>query len=247
MRSAFTKILSLLFILMLLPLAALAEDSREDENNESSEYTSQDESEYADEDTAGSTADTQTGDTEESVSKPVYVLDFFAGTALDLSQYKGKAIFLNFFTEWCPYCMEEMPDIKKIYDMYDLNSLVIILVHPWDGENETNTASVVAKYGLEGLTTVEDKDMAISQIAGIPGYPTSIFIDQNGYLFYAAASKLELDDMTRIIDGMSVPLRDGTVRQTPVPAKTTPSNSAPANSSPSNPAPDATTGATPKN
>ena len=39
-------------------------------------------------------------------------------TELDLSPYLGKTVFINFFTEWCYYCMQEMPDIKALYDTY---------------------------------------------------------------------------------------------------------------------------------
>ncbi|MEG1776926.1 MAG: TlpA disulfide reductase family protein, partial [Clostridia bacterium] len=60
---------------------------------------------------------------------------------LDLTPYAGKAVFLNFFTEWCPYCMEEMADIKKVFETYSPDDLQIILVHVWDGEDEKNTAS----------------------------------------------------------------------------------------------------------
>ena len=240
MRFTFRKMLSVLLVLLLLvPLAAIAEDG-ENDSDDDGEY------EQAEEQVQSRPQAQEQSQAQES-SEPIYVVDYFKGTALDLSQYAGKAVFLNFFTEWCPYCMEEMPDIKRIYDTYDPNSLVIILVHPWSGEDETNTASVVARFGLEGLTTVEDKDMAISDVVGVPGYPTSVFIDQNGYLYYAVASKLEYDFMTQIVDGMRVPLRDGTIRQPIVPAKTSTSNHGPSNTAPSNPAPDATAGATPKN
>jgi thiol-disulfide isomerase/thioredoxin len=230
MRSAFTRILSLIFALMLLPMAAFAEDSREDSDSDSAEYT------------AGDTADTSAENTAEEVSKPVYMVDYFAGTALDLSQYAGKAVFLNFFTEWCHNCMEEMPDIKRIYDLYDPESLVIVLVYPWDGENADNTASVVAKYGLEGIATVEDTDMAISRIVGVPGYPTSVFIDKDGYLFYAVPSKLEFDTMTQLMNAMGIPLRNGAVLPS-----TVPSGSTPVVSVPSGTTTDATTSATPIN
>lgn len=63
-------------------------------------------------------------------------------TSLDLSPYLGKTVFINFFTEWCYYCMQEMPDIKTLYDTYDEDELAIVLVHVWDGENADNTASV---------------------------------------------------------------------------------------------------------
>jgi thiol-disulfide isomerase/thioredoxin len=181
MRSIRKRILSIFLAMMLLPIAALAEGS--DEANEVDET--------------------------DETSQPIYVLDYFNGTALDLTQYEGKAIYLNFFEGWCQYCMEEMPDLKKIYDLYDPQSLVMILVHPWNGEDETDSAKVVETYGLEGLTLVEDTDSAIETLVGVPGYPTSIFIGADGYLYYAVASMLEYDDFVTIFDGMGIPLRDG--------------------------------------
>lgn len=153
-------------------------------------------------------------DTSEDTSDPVYVLDYFEGSALDVSQYEGKALFLNFFTEWCPYCMAEMPDIKEIYDLYDPDSLEIILIHPWDGEDASNTASVVETYGLEGVTTIEDEDFTLTGIVGVPGYPTTVIIDPEGYLYYAVASKLDYDTLTSVFDAMGIPRRDETADET---------------------------------
>jgi len=153
--------------------------------------------------------------------EPIYVLDYFDGTALDLTQYEGKAVFLNFFTQWCHYCMEEMPDIKDVYDMYDPESLIIILVHPWNGEDADDSAAVVAKYGLEEITLVEDVDLAISTLFGLQGYPTSIFIDQDGY-FYGYAYAMDFESFSEVFDSMGVPKRDdveedGIIEETPSP------------------------------
>ncbi len=153
-------------------------------------------------------AEDASASTAEDTSEPLYVLDYFEGSALDVSLYEGKALFLNFFTEWCPYCMAEMPDIKEIYDLYDPNSLEMILVHPWDGEDASNTASVVATYGLEGITTIEDETFELTTLVGVPGYPTSIIIDPDGYLYYAVASKLDYDTLTSIFDSMGIPRRE---------------------------------------
>ena len=197
MRLTLKRILGVLFVLMLLPLAAVAGDSSENENENETEN--------------------------EAESQPVYVLDYFKGSTLDVSLYEGKALFLNFFTEWCPYCMEEMPDIKKIYDTYDPGSLEIILVHPWDGEDASNTASVVETYGLQGITTLEDEDLSLSNLVGIPGYPTSIVIDAQGYLSFAQASALDFDTFSQILDGMGIPKRD--VAESPSVSTPVPSSS----------------------
>ena len=43
------------------------------------------------------------------------VLEDLEGNTLDLADWKGKPIFLNFWATWCPPCIAEMPDINKLY------------------------------------------------------------------------------------------------------------------------------------
>ena len=66
-----------------------------------------------------------------------YMPAFFKDSTLDLTPYAGKAIFINFFTAWCPICMEEMPNIKKVLDAYSPDEVVVLLVHVWDNEDGT--------------------------------------------------------------------------------------------------------------
>lgn len=148
---------------------------------------------------------------------PVYIQDYYEGTQLDLTQYLGKVVLINYFTEWCPYCMEEMPDIKTALDTYDPESLVIILVHPWDNEDETNSASVVSRFGLEGVTVLEDKDYSLVSAIGVPGYPTSVIVDQEGYVYDAVASMITLDWLSSAFDALGVPVRGDAASATPAP------------------------------
>ena len=43
------------------------------------------------------------------------LLEDLEGNAHNLSDWKGKPIFLNFWATWCPPCIAEMPDINKLY------------------------------------------------------------------------------------------------------------------------------------
>lgn len=137
-----------------------------------------------------------------AAGKP-YVLNEFDGTILDVSQYKGKAIWLNFFTGWCSYCMEEMPAIKQSFDAYSPDELAIVLVHVWQGENADDSAKVVERFGLQDMIMLEDEDMALSTLVGVAGFPTSIFIDKEGYI-YGGAYALDFDGMAEYLDGMGV-------------------------------------------
>ncbi len=50
------------------------------------------------------------------------------GNRVNLADYKGRVIFLNFWATWCPPCVGEMPGIQKLYDTYKTNSDVAFLL-----------------------------------------------------------------------------------------------------------------------
>lgn len=126
-------------------------------------------------------------------------------TKLDLTPYLGKTVLLNFFTEWCPYCMQEMPDIKAIHELYDDEAFEVVFVHPWQNEDAQNTENVKAKYGLEDMIFFEDEDNLVTYILGVPGFPTSVFLHPDGTIAAAAPFKITLDDLTMQLDQMGVP------------------------------------------
>ncbi|MES1196776.1 MAG: TlpA disulfide reductase family protein, partial [Steroidobacter sp.] len=49
---------------------------------------------------------------------PDFSLPTKAGTALKLSQYRGKVVMLNFWASWCVPCRKEMPLMDQIYKKY---------------------------------------------------------------------------------------------------------------------------------
>ncbi len=169
MKKTLMRLAALMLVLMVAPVAALAETTAPERN----------------------------------ANDMPYVLNAFDGTTLDLSQYKGKAVWLNYFTGWCQYCMVEMPHIKQAFETYSTDELAIVLIHVWNGEDADDSAEVVKQFGLEAMTMVEDTDMTLSTIVGLTGYPTSIFIDKEGYLA-KVINALDYDGMAEIIDGMGV-------------------------------------------
>lgn len=123
-------------------------------------------------------------------------------STLDMTPYLGKVVLVNFFTEWCQYCMQEMPDIRRLTDLYEEDSLHIVLVHPWDGEDASNTESVKERFDLHDVTFFEDENGLVTQLVGVPGYPTSLFVNPDGTLQAGAAYMLTLEQMTAQLDAM---------------------------------------------
>jgi peroxiredoxin len=42
-----------------------------------------------------------------------FELDDMNGNKIRLSDYNGKVVAVNFWATWCPYCVEEMPELEK--------------------------------------------------------------------------------------------------------------------------------------
>ena len=109
---------------------------------------------------------------------PRVVVETFEGEELDISQcYGERAVVIDFWAGWCPFCVAEMPELQKIQDKYG-DDLVMI------GAHRTDTESV--KVGKEfadgrGVTypLVKD-DGSMYRAAGGIGMPVAVFIDKNG-------------------------------------------------------------------
>ena len=46
---------------------------------------------------------------------------------IDLKQYKGKTVFINFWATWCKPCLLEMPSIKTAQDVLSKEGVIFLL------------------------------------------------------------------------------------------------------------------------
>lgn len=101
---------------------------------------------------------------------------------LDLEPYRGKAVFLDVFANWCGPCMSEMPSLKILSEEF-ADSAVFLLIN-CDGTEEDN-AAVREEFGLTGVTFLLDSEAQIGglldQVLGGQGYiPCTMVLDRNG-------------------------------------------------------------------
>ncbi|HIX95578.1 MAG TPA: TlpA family protein disulfide reductase [Candidatus Gemmiger excrementipullorum] len=137
-------------------------------------------------DTAESTADS--GDTqqtaEDAEAQRTAAPDFTAydadGNAVQLSDYFGKPLVLNFWASWCGPCKSEMPAFQQAYEQED--GVQFLLVN-MTGGRETQ-ADAEALLEEEGYTfpVLFDLDLDAAMTYGVTALPTTYFLDAEGNL-----------------------------------------------------------------
>src|SRR5215813_12734930 len=60
---------------------------------------------------------------------PQFQLDSRAGKPVNLSQYKGQVVMINFWATWCGPCRQEMPLLESIYKKYNKMGFTMIGVN----------------------------------------------------------------------------------------------------------------------
>jgi peroxiredoxin len=109
-----------------------------------------------------------------------YQLTDLAGKPIRLADLKGKAVWVNFWTTWCPPCQSEVPILRDLSARYKDRGLELVAI----SVQETSPADVVAyaaKYQLP-YTIGFDGSGKVFHAYKAFGLPTQVFIDANGVI-----------------------------------------------------------------
>ncbi|MBI5555235.1 MAG: TlpA family protein disulfide reductase [Elusimicrobia bacterium] len=106
-----------------------------------------------------------------------FTLKNLAGKDINLMKdfTKRKVIILVFSATWCPYCVQEIPALKAVYDKYNYKGVEIIHVDPQ--ESRERVQWLVDKYKIPYPVLLDENGQVIKQYK-VPGLPTIIFLDQ---------------------------------------------------------------------
>ncbi len=59
---------------------------------------------------------------------PDFTLKDTSGKTVSFSQFKGKPVLIEFWATWCPYCLEVLPGVQKIYKEYSSKGVEVVAV-----------------------------------------------------------------------------------------------------------------------
>lgn len=96
--------------------------------------------------------------------------------------YKNKLTMVNIWATWCGPCIDEMPEISKLYNELPIGTNVIsICTDAGDDKDSLDTAKeVMNKSNAKFKTLIPDVVLKKNLTDGVQVFPTTIFIDSKG-------------------------------------------------------------------
>ena len=91
-------------------------------------------------------------------------------SSVSFSDYigKGKYVLVDFWASWCKPCLEEVPNIAKVYEKYKGEKFEVLGVAVWDERNATLNAIDAHKMTWPQIIDAETIPMEIYGISGVP-------------------------------------------------------------------------------
>ena len=125
------------------------------------------------------------------IKAPDFTVEDANGEQVKLSDMLGKPVVLNFWASWCPPCKSEMPEFDKVYN--DLGDKVqFMMVNMTDGQRETvATGSKYVSNHDFSFPVYFDTAQEAAYAYGIQSIPTTVFIDEDGYIVAAAQGAID--------------------------------------------------------
>ncbi|MGB8646291.1 MAG: TlpA disulfide reductase family protein [Anaerolineae bacterium] len=97
---------------------------------------------------------------------------------IQLAQFRGKPVILNFWATWCGPCSAEMPNIEKVYQQH--NGAVVFLAVD-QGDNRDAVSGYADLYHLH-FPILLDPHQQVGDRYRVQALPTTVFIDSKGII-----------------------------------------------------------------
>lgn len=116
-----------------------------------------------------------------SFQAPVFEALSLEGRPVDLRDYRGKVVMLNFWATWCIPCRVEMPSMQALYEQYSEKGFEILAIS--GGEPEGRIRPFVDELGLT-FPILLDPQFQIHQRYQVTAIPSTYVINPQGVIVH---------------------------------------------------------------
>ena len=112
---------------------------------------------------------------------------------ININQYTGNLLILNFWATWCEPCKEEMPSLDKLQANPELDKIIIFAINIGK-ENLDKVNKFFVDLNIENFQPYFDPPTTLAKMFTLRGVPTTILINKEGQEFARIIGSIDFED-----------------------------------------------------
>ena len=112
---------------------------------------------------------------------------------INIKEFNGNLLLLNFWATWCEPCKEEMPSLDRLQINENLSNLKIFAINI-SQENKKKVDNFFKDLNIKNFDPYFDAPTTLAKTFSLRGVPTSILIDKDGKEFARIIGSIDFDD-----------------------------------------------------
>ena len=112
---------------------------------------------------------------------------------ININEYTGNLLILNFWATWCEPCKEEMPSLDKLQANPELNKIKIFPINI--GKETLNKVNkIFIDLNIKNFEPYFDPPVTLAKMFTLRGVPTTILINKEGQEFARIIGSIDFED-----------------------------------------------------
>tara|TARA_B100001250_G_scaffold268731_1_gene231875 strand:+ start:219 stop:728 length:510 start_codon:yes stop_codon:yes gene_type:complete len=112
---------------------------------------------------------------------------------ININEFRGNLLLLNFWATWCEPCKEEMPSLDRLQINQNLSNLKIFAINI-SQESMKKVNEFFEDLDIKNFDPYFDAPKTLAKTFSLRGVPTSILFDKKGKEFARIIGSINFDD-----------------------------------------------------
>lgn len=114
---------------------------------------------------------------------PDFISKNLNGDDVQLSQFRGKVVLIDFWAVFCKPCVIVLPKIQEIHEKYNDEELVVLMINVSEDKNKIQ--KFIEENGYTFQVLLGSGNMNVQKNYGVIGIPHTYIIDKQGKVAYS--------------------------------------------------------------
>lgn len=128
---------------------------------------------------------------------PDFALPNLDDVVVELAEYRGRVILLDFWATWCKPCTQTFPELHALQQTYEERGVALLVVSLDKSAERAREYLVEHGFATDNVLWGSlDEARAVKALYGVGGIPRTFVIDRDGIIRYSGhPARLAAEDI----------------------------------------------------